>query len=93
MNMKAPITWRPILVGGIFNTVNPSVYQFREAPVPAKASYLSKDLKDWSDFYGLKILFPPSVFPVAFHGHPDFLTWQMHGLVSVPDSPMRLSFP
>jgi len=60
----AEVEWRPILVGGIFNTVNPSVYQFRETPVPAKASYLSKDLKDWSDFYGLKILFPPSVFPV-----------------------------
>jgi len=60
----AEVDWRPILVGGIFNTVNPSVYQFRETPVPAKAAYLSKDLKDWSDFYGLKILFPPSVFPV-----------------------------
>ena len=60
----AEVEWRPILVGGIFNTVNPSVYQSRESPVPAKASYLMKDLKDWSDFYGLKILFPPSVFPV-----------------------------
>src|SRR5215813_11544004 len=58
------VDWRPILVGGIFNTVNPSVYQSREQPVPAKAQYLAKDLKDWSDFYGLKILFPPSVFPV-----------------------------
>ncbi len=61
---SAEVEWRPILVGGIFNTVNPSVYQFREKPVPAKAAYLSKDLKDWADFYGLKILFPPSVFPV-----------------------------
>ena len=26
----AEITWRPILVGGIFNTVNPSVYASRE---------------------------------------------------------------
>ena len=60
----AEIEWRPILVGGIFNTVNPSVYQSREQPVPAKARYLAKDLKDWSDLYGLKILFPPSVFPV-----------------------------
>jgi 2-hydroxychromene-2-carboxylate isomerase len=60
----ADLEWRPILVGGIFNTVNPSVYQFRERPVPAKAQYLAKDLKDWADFYRLKILFPPSVFPV-----------------------------
>ena len=25
---------------------------------------------------------PPSLFPVAFHGHPDFLMWQMHGLLA-----------
>ena len=30
------ISWRPILVGGIFNTINPSVYARREHPVPAK---------------------------------------------------------
>jgi hypothetical protein len=32
---------------------------------------------------------PPSTFPVAFHGHPDFLMWQMHGL---PPASV-LSFP
>jgi hypothetical protein len=31
----AELVWRPMLVGGIFNTVNPSVYQQREQPVPA----------------------------------------------------------
>src|SRR5437016_12557094 len=30
---------RPILVGGIFNAINPSVYHSREKPVPAKARY------------------------------------------------------
>ena len=60
----AEIEWRPMLVGGIFNTVNPSVYQTREAPVPAKAKYMMKDLADWARSYGLEILFPPSVFPV-----------------------------
>ena len=39
------IEWRPILVGGIFNTINPSVYQSREKPVPAKARYAQKDLQ------------------------------------------------
>jgi 2-hydroxychromene-2-carboxylate isomerase len=58
------IVWRPILVGGIFNTINPSVYQSRETPVPAKAAYMKKDLTDWARAAGLKILFPPSVFPV-----------------------------
>ncbi len=27
------IGWRPILVGGIFNTTNPTVYASRERPV------------------------------------------------------------
>src|SRR5207237_438799 len=31
------ISWRPILVGGIFNTVNPSVYAQRETPVQLMA--------------------------------------------------------
>lgn len=59
-----PITWRPILVGGVFNTVNPSVYAQREAPVPLKARYMLKDLNDWARLAGLKIKMPPSVFPV-----------------------------
>src|SRR6201996_750123 len=42
----AEIVWRPILVGGIFNTVNPSVYAQREKPVPLKARYMKKDLAD-----------------------------------------------
>lgn len=60
----AELEWRPILVGGIFNTVNPSVYEARSNPVPAKAHYMMKDLQDWARYYGLRIVFPPSVFPV-----------------------------
>ena len=33
----AEIVWRPILVGGIFNTINPSVYASREHPVRGQA--------------------------------------------------------
>ncbi len=58
------IEWRPILVGGIFNSINPSVYQSRETPVPAKARYMLKDLADWARQAKLKIKMPPSVFPV-----------------------------
>ena len=57
------LEWRPILVGGIFNTVNPSVYEFREKGVPAKAKYAAKDLQDWARFYGL-VIKSPTVFPV-----------------------------
>ncbi|KIZ33015.1 MULTISPECIES: 2-hydroxychromene-2-carboxylate isomerase [Rhodopseudomonas] len=58
------ISWRPVLVGGIFNSVNPSVYAQREAPVPLKARYAKKDLADWARSAGLAIKMPPSVFPV-----------------------------
>jgi 2-hydroxychromene-2-carboxylate isomerase len=58
------IRWRPILVGGIFNTINPSVYQTREKPVPAKARYYKKDLADWARLAGLEIKTRPTVFPV-----------------------------
>jgi 2-hydroxychromene-2-carboxylate isomerase len=61
---EARLQWRPILVGGIFNTVNPSVYASREHPVPAKQAYMRKDLADWARVAGLEIVFPPRVFPV-----------------------------
>lgn len=60
----AAIAWKPILVGGVFNAVNPSVYASRENPVPAKRAYMLKDLQDWARLAGLAIRFPPSVFPV-----------------------------
>ena len=62
--LGVPIRWRPILVGGVFNAVNPSVYASRERPVPAKRDYMKKDLRDWARLSGLEIRMPPSVFPV-----------------------------
>jgi 2-hydroxychromene-2-carboxylate isomerase len=59
----AELLWRPILVGGVFNAVNPSVYESRERPVKAKARYYAKDLQDWAHLYGIKIG-QPTVFPV-----------------------------
>ncbi len=58
------ISWRPILVGGVFNTINPTVYASREHPVAEKARYMLKDLQDWARLAGLAIEMPPSVFPV-----------------------------
>ena len=59
----AELVWRPILVGGVFNAVNQSVYDNRANPVPRKAQYYRKDLADWARHYGLRIGQPP-VFPV-----------------------------
>src|ERR1039458_1357734 len=41
----AELIWRPILVGGLFNTVNPSVYESRAKPVPAKISATGRHSK------------------------------------------------
>jgi len=57
------IIWKPILVGGIFNTINPSVYESRQNPIKEKLVYSQKDLDDWSKSRGLNITMP-RVFPV-----------------------------
>ena len=62
--LNAEIVWKPILVGGVFNAVNQTVYDNRAKPNPLKHAYSLKDMQDWAALYGLKIKFPPSVFPV-----------------------------
>jgi 2-hydroxychromene-2-carboxylate isomerase len=59
----AELVWRPILVGGVFNAVNPSVYEQRANPVRPKLRYHAKDLADWARHLGLEIG-TPTVFPV-----------------------------
>ncbi len=59
----ADLVWKPILVGGVFNAVNPSVYEGRQNPVKPKARYYQKDMQDWAHLYGIKIG-SPTVFPV-----------------------------
>ncbi len=54
----ADLIWRPILVGGVFNAVNPSVYESRERPVKAKARYYNKDMQDWARCYGITLKMP-----------------------------------
>lgn len=60
----AEIVWRPFLVGGVFNTVNPTMYRMRENPVPARDAWVKQDLQAWARLAGLTIKFPPKVFPV-----------------------------
>ncbi len=61
---NAEIDWRPFLVGGVFNTVNPTMYRMRENPVPARDAWIKQDMQAWARLAGLKITFPPKVFPV-----------------------------
>lgn len=57
------IIWKPILVGGIFNSINPSVYESRKNPVKEKLEYSQKDLQDWSRSRGIEINWP-KIFPI-----------------------------
>ena len=60
---NAELVWKPFLVGGVFNKVNPSVYERRNNPVPPKDNYYQKDMRDWARYLGINMI-KPSVFPV-----------------------------
>ncbi len=60
---ETQIAWRPILVGGVFNAVNETVYAQRANPHKIKARYYNKDLQDWARFCGIKIGMP-AAFPL-----------------------------
>jgi 2-hydroxychromene-2-carboxylate isomerase len=63
-DLGASIRWRPILVGGVFNAVNPTVYATRSNPVPAKKAYSAKSMQAWASLAGITINPAPRVFPV-----------------------------
>lgn len=42
----------------------PCVYAMRDNPVPANQAYQLEDIRDWARHCGLRIKFPPTVFPV-----------------------------
>ena len=62
--LDVAINWRPVLVGGIFNTVNQRMYASREDSASPRNRYVLKDLQDCARQTGLKIVFPPKVFPL-----------------------------
>jgi len=54
--------WRPVLVGGIFNAVNHSVYEGRANPSP-KTLHGKKDIADWARLADL-VIGSPAIFPI-----------------------------
>jgi 2-hydroxychromene-2-carboxylate isomerase len=54
---------RPILVGGVFNAVNQSVYAAREAADNRKLKHSWKTLKDWAALAGVEMNFPSQYHP------------------------------
>ncbi|MFC4292810.1 2-hydroxychromene-2-carboxylate isomerase [Sphingorhabdus arenilitoris] len=60
----AQILWRPILVGGVFNAVNQSVYAAREDMRGPKARHYAKSLKDWAALANIPMNFPSAHHPL-----------------------------
>lgn len=54
---------RPILVGGVFNAVNPAVYAAREMTDNRKLAHSWKVLKDWAALAGVEMNFPSQWHP------------------------------
>jgi 2-hydroxychromene-2-carboxylate isomerase len=54
---------RPILVGGVFNAVNPSVYAAREAADNPKFKHSWRVMRDWAKLAGVEINFPSIYHP------------------------------
>ena len=62
-NKEFEIIWKPILVGGIFNSTNPSVYESRQNPVKEKLEYYQKDMADWAIERNIQFNWP-KIFPI-----------------------------
>ena len=61
---RATVRWRPFLVGGVFNAVNPSVYAARAEADNPKLRHAWKWLKQWAALAGLPMNFPSPHHPL-----------------------------
>lgn len=59
----ATAVYRPILVGGVFNAVNPAVYAAREQADNRRLTHSWKVLKDWARIAGVPMNFPSEWHP------------------------------
>jgi 2-hydroxychromene-2-carboxylate isomerase len=59
----ATAIYRPILVGGVFNAVNPAVYAAREQTDNRRMQHGWKVLKDWARLAGVPMNFPSQWHP------------------------------
>ena len=79
VEMGFDITWRPVLVGGIFNEVNQVIYSARDKMFDneRKSSHFFKDLNNWADYVGINIKWP--------HWHPGRSVKCMRGAFAAED--------
>jgi len=58
------IIWRPFLVGGVFNAVNPAVYEARQPQNAAKLARSFGWLREWAGLAGVAMNFPTEHHPL-----------------------------
>ena len=61
---QSTVTWRPFLVGGVFNAVNQSVYAARTNPTDPKVIHTFTWLHEWARLANLPLDFPTEHHPV-----------------------------
>ena len=61
---QATVSWRPFLVGGVFNAVNQSVYASRSNPIDPKVIHNFTWLHEWARLANLPLDFPTQHHPV-----------------------------
>lgn len=82
----ASATFRPILVGGVFNAVNQSVYAAREQSDNRKLQHSWKVLGDWARLAGVEMNFPSRWHPAKSVAAMRFAT------ALEPDQPALIAF-
>ncbi|HWF00331.1 MAG TPA: 2-hydroxychromene-2-carboxylate isomerase [Caulobacteraceae bacterium] len=60
----ASVSWRPFLVGGVFNAVNAAVYASRAEPASPRNRQTFRWLQDWARLAGLPMNFPSKHHPL-----------------------------
>lgn len=61
---QSEIIWRPLLVGGVFNAINDSVYMSRSNPDSAKMKPMAGWLKEWAELANVPMNFPSRYHPL-----------------------------
>ena len=62
--LDVTIRWRPFLVGGVHNQVNPSVFEARASTDSPKFKQVGRSLYDWAALSGVTMNFPSPHHPL-----------------------------
>ncbi|HUH06050.1 MAG TPA: 2-hydroxychromene-2-carboxylate isomerase [Kofleriaceae bacterium] len=73
----APLTWRPMLLGGVFRSIGAGQGPMATMP-PAKARHNAQDMHRWAEVYDTPLAIPP--------GHPRRTVGALRALLSLPEA-------